>query len=1027
MKKNNPNAPDDIARIDIVSFLGLVEIRRKISNYIEAGVFDSKVIALLMTESGCAPVEGELLDYKRELGSDAIGLAKCTIQIVSLHNTYGGYLVFGVEEAIRDQSFLPCGIVPGTIDLQQIRATIRNYTGKTIDIAFLDIVVPFKQESINLGLLYVPKRATNVAPIKFGKIGPSKNNSPLFSVDDVFFRRQDANVRAQSSEDWWILSGERANPYASAQLLPVALVGTRKKIVDENLPDRNLICPKFVGRDDTILKLWQWLSDDFQYAKVLAGDGGKGKTSIAYQFAEEVCRTRPYDFEKVVWLTAKTEQFRGLKDDYDPVEASYGSYVELLTVLSEKLPLLREEVDDASPQLLKQIISQALEQTHTFIVVDDIDTLPLDHQRMVLEAAFQLGRTGSRFLLTTRQNTIYSDDLSIVVQGFDKDDYIEYVHELLERLGHARLSVGAIEKLRKATDGSPLYTESLVRLIRNNMTVEQAISGWKGEMGMKVRRAALEREVKRLTLESRRVLLAAVYLLECSNTELMQVTGYDEVQLMSCIDELKSLFLIGAPRILGKESRFVIQSNTRTLALKSERLFVTDYLSVKQACAKIRSGVKGVTKRGDRKTIAAALTQSDAFLREQDWEGAMQTINTVLRKHKDDQDLLFALAKIHIAKQPVDYSTAKKLMREAYDQGQRKYKLYAAWYDCEIESSHATGAIEVASLALNDKIVDRSEWLIKRAAAYKASSVIRQQSKDIDGAIDNLLACNSDLRIAWPLPSKNQADEIFASLISVGQTLWGLGVKHATSIPKWVRAFDILKEIVVSSNDTAKVAENMVYCVEQIVNIAANKGSLTVRESNLAKQHLNEAIHFVSANRQKERSDLFQKAEAGISVIGARIQGLDGSYSPEEAGSLDIKDFDLFLAHNSLDKSAVRIISKKLKEQGVSTWLDEDEIPPGQLFQDYIQKALPKAKGIAVFVGKSGLGRWQAFELRTAISRAVEKGIPVIPVLLPDAKDVSSELPFLMEFHNVRFRSLEDSDALNQLVWGATLRGRPQI
>lgn len=780
-----------------------------------------------------------------------------------------------------------------------------------------------------------------------------------------------------------------------------------------------------MGRDETILKLWQWLSDDFQYAKVLAGDGGKGKTSIAYQFAEEVCRTRPYNFEKVVWLTAKKEQFRGLKDDYDPVEATYGSYIELLMVLCEKLPLLQEEIEGASPQLLKQILSQALEQTHTFIIVDDIDTLPLDHQRMVLEAAFQMGKSGSRFLLTTRQNTIYSGDLCIIVQGFDKDDYIEYVHDLLERLGHVRLTVPAIEKLRKATDGSPLYTESLVRLIGNNMKVDEAISRWKGEMGMKVRRAALDREIKRLTLESRRVLLAAVYLYECSNTELMQVTGYDEEQLMRSIDELKSLFLIGAPRIIGKEGRFVIQSNTRSLAMTCEKLLVTDFLSVKKACAKIRSGVKGVTKRGDRKVIAAALTQADAFLRQQDVSSAILTIHAVLKQHKDDQDLLLALAKAHLAKTPADYATAKKLMKEAYDHGQRKYKLFAAWYDCEIESDHATGAIEVATLALDNNIVDRSEWLIKRAAAHKASSIIRQRSKDIDGAIDNLLACNADLCVAWPLPSKNQAEEIFASLLSVGQSLWELSEKHASSIPQWVRAFDVLKEIVIHANDSAKVAENMVYCVERIVNIASRKGTITAKESNLAKQHLNEAIRFVSANRHRKYSDSFRNAESRISAVGSLIQSFDGLAFTLKLTKPDVMsggDFDLFLAHNSLDKVAVRTISKQLKDHGISTWLDEDEIPPGQLFQDYIQKALPKAKGIAVIVGSSGLGKWQAFELRTAISRAVEKGIPVIPVLLPDAKDVSSELPFLMEFNYVKFHSLDDEEAIDRLVWGLSFR-----
>lgn len=187
MKNKSTHFIESEGKVDIASFPGLVEIRKGVSNCIEAGALNTKLVSLLMTESGCAPVEGELLDYKRELGSDAISLAKCIIQIVSLHNTYGGYLVFGVEEKIRDQHFFPCGIAPESLNLQKIKAAIRNYTGQTIDISYLDIPIAFQQGFVNLGVLYVPKRVANVAPIKFGKVGPSKNSSPLFTVDDVFF------------------------------------------------------------------------------------------------------------------------------------------------------------------------------------------------------------------------------------------------------------------------------------------------------------------------------------------------------------------------------------------------------------------------------------------------------------------------------------------------------------------------------------------------------------------------------------------------------------------------------------------------------------------------------------------------------------------------------------------------------------------------------------------------------------------------------------------------------------------------
>lgn len=1007
-----------------ISQFGVLEIRGKLSEFARKGVLDRRILDVLAGDQGFAPVESEILDYKRSVALDAAGLAKLAVDIVSLHNTFGGYLVVGVEEVSRDQVFKPLGFPAGTIKLQQIKTIIQNYTGRSIDVRFADIPLASDGSEINLGVFFVPKRTGGMAPVKFGKPGPVvKNGTPLFSVDDVFFRVLDSNARAKASEDWWFLASER-NATLSPAALAVPVVGLQKQIVDENLPDRNLICPRFVGRDDKILSLWQWLSDDLQFAKVLAGDGGKGKTSIAYQFAEEVCRSKPFNFEKVIWLTAKSLQFRGLTDEYDPVAAHYASYDELLSQLCEKMPILTGEIEGSSPHLLKQHLRHAFEEVHTFVVIDDVDSLSIDEQRMVLETALQIGNRRSRFLLTTRKNFTYSADLCLVVNGFELDDYIKYVHEFNARLGIEPLSIPAIEKLRKATDGSPLYTESLLRLIRNHMRLDEAISRWKGELGIRVRRAALDREVENLSLESRRVLLAAVYLFECSYTELRQATGYDDERLMQCIDELKAIFLLGAPRVIQKEARFSVQSNTRSLVLHYERTLVTDFESLRRKCQKVRSGARGITKTGNKRQVATAITQANAFLREKAWEDALDTVRAAMKRSPKDADLLFVLGKAYLAKEPPDYTAAKKALKESYDQGQRRYQLYATWYECEFESSHYPGAIEVASLALRDEITERHEWLIARAVGYKASSQIREKGGDFEGAIEDLRSCHEDLRVAWPLQNKNQADEVFASLLSVGESLIELAVRHASSVPDWVKVLDILQRIVFPPDRSAEIASRMVDAVKHIAGDILQVDDPTIRQVNLIEGCLRDARAFIASNRTSANSKIFAESEEELSAISSRlakVQEAEGPFTPSPSPTRGSEGFDVFLAHNAQDKPAVRRIAGRLQAKGVSVWLDEKEIPPGQLFQDYIQKALPSAKTVVVIVGPSGLGRWQALEMRIAISRAVEVGIPVIPVFLPNAKDVRGDLPFLMEFNHVRLKSLDDDEAIDRIAWGARL------
>ncbi len=71
------------------------------------------------------------------------------------------------------------------------------------------------------------------------------------------------------------------------------------------------------------------------------------------------------------------------------------------------------------------------------------------------------------------------------------------------------------------------------------------------------------------------------------------------------------------------------------------------------------------------------------------------------------------------------------------------------------------------------------------------------------------------------------------------------------------------------------------------------------------------------------------------------------------------EQFDVFLAHNSVDKPLVREISARLKEQRLNPWLDEEQILAGELFQEEIQKAISNIKSAAIIIGVEGLGRWQ--------------------------------------------------------------------
>lgn len=143
---------------------------------------------------------------------------------------------------------------------------------------------------------------------------------------------------------------------------------------------------------------------------------------------------------------------------------------------------------------------------------------------------------------------------------------------------------------------------------------------------------------------------------------------------------------------------------------------------------------------------------------------------------------------------------------------------------------------------------------------------------------------------------------------------------------------------------------------------------------------------------------------------------------PRSKSKSDGKDFDVFLAHNSKDKREIETLAKRLVDLGVTPWFDAWNIPPGRLFQEEIEKAIPRIRAAAVLIGKSGLGPWEKLEMRLAISEFMRRKLPVIPVVLPKVKRVPRLPLFLKEFSWVRFKdSLDDSKGMSALLWGITV------
>jgi len=209
-------------------------------------------------------------------------------------------------------------------------------------------------------------------------------------------------------------------------------------------------------------------------------------------------------------------------------------------------------------------------------------------------------------------------------------------------------------------------------------------------------------------------------------------------------------------------------------------------------------------------------------------------------------------------------------------------------------------------------------------------------------------------------------------------------------------------------------------CGEEVENKRAVRARLKKGLKSIFCQFCPAEIRLVDLLEEKfgdpELLDLIHSLEKEVEENKRRAVGKITEKAKEE-----FTEFDVFLAHNSQDKPFVRAIGEELKRRNLRPWFDEDQIPPGSWFQDFIQEAIPRVKCAAIFVGPNGLGNWEILELRVFISQCINRGIPVIPVLLPGVKEIPEELWFFKELMWVRFfESVDEIEVLDNLEWGIT-------
>ncbi len=130
----------------------------------------------------------------------------------------------------------------------------------------------------------------------------------------------------------------------------------------------------------------------------------------------------------------------------------------------------------------------------------------------------------------------------------------------------------------------------------------------------------------------------------------------------------------------------------------------------------------------------------------------------------------------------------------------------------------------------------------------------------------------------------------------------------------------------------------------------------------------------------------------------------------------DTRTLKVYLAHDGRSTERVSQVYKRLKDEGFSPWFDEEDLLPGQNWQQVTRKAIWKSDAMIIFLSKNSVSRagYIHKEIKYALDRAEEQpedAIFVIPVRLDDV-----EMPgILSHLHPLDF-SGDQEQAMGRLI-----------
>jgi hypothetical protein len=119
----------------------------------------------------------------------------------------------------------------------------------------------------------------------------------------------------------------------------------------------------------------------------------------------------------------------------------------------------------------------------------------------------------------------------------------------------------------------------------------------------------------------------------------------------------------------------------------------------------------------------------------------------------------------------------------------------------------------------------------------------------------------------------------------------------------------------------------------------------------------------------------------------------------------------VFISHSSTDKKFVRTLKDDLNENGIGTWVDEDELDLGDLLVDKLELALEQSSHFLIILSQVSVNsEWVKFELKKALKQKDSELLQkIIPVKYNECETPKELENFIYEDLSKNIRQIKDN------------------